>query len=85
MSNASAQVVDSAAGVREALTVQITSPVRWGDCVQTLLDAGVTSFLELGSGRVLGGLVRQIEPEAEVLSADSPKKSADRLRVRQVD
>ncbi len=76
VSNASAQVVDSADGVREALTVQITSPVRWADCVQTLLDAGVTSFLELGSGRVLGGLVRQIEPEAEVLSADSPKKLA---------
>jgi [acyl-carrier-protein] S-malonyltransferase len=74
VSNASAQIVDSAAGVREALTVQITSPVRWADCVRTLLDAGVTSFLELGSGRVLGGLVRQIEPEAEVLSADSPKK-----------
>jgi [acyl-carrier-protein] S-malonyltransferase len=74
VSNASAQVVDSAAGVREALTVQITSPVRWADCVRTLLDAGVTSFLELGSGRVLGGLVRQIEPEADVLSADSPKK-----------
>jgi [acyl-carrier-protein] S-malonyltransferase len=76
VSNASAQVVDSAAGVREALTVQITSPVRWADCVRTLLDAGVSSFLELGSGRVLGGLVRQIEPEAEVLSADSPKKLA---------
>jgi [acyl-carrier-protein] S-malonyltransferase len=76
VSNASAQVVDSADGVREALTVQITSPVRWADCVRTLLDAGVTSFLELGSGRVLGGLVRQIEPEAEVLSADSPKKLA---------
>jgi [acyl-carrier-protein] S-malonyltransferase len=58
--NASAEVVDSAAGVREALTVQITSPVLWADCVRTLLDAGVTSFLELGSGRVLGGLVRQI-------------------------
>jgi [acyl-carrier-protein] S-malonyltransferase len=76
VSNASAQVVDSADGVRAALVAQITSPVRWGDCVQTLLDAGVTSFLELGSGRVLGGLVRQIEPEAEVLSADSPKKLA---------
>jgi [acyl-carrier-protein] S-malonyltransferase len=76
VSNASAKVVDSAAGVREALTVQITSPVLWADCVRTLLDAGVTSFLELGSGRVLGGLVRQIEPEAEVLSADSPKKLA---------
>lgn len=76
VSNASARVVDSAAGVREALTVQITSPVLWADCVRTLLDAGVTSFLELGSGRVLGGLVRQIEPEADVLSADSPKKLA---------
>jgi [acyl-carrier-protein] S-malonyltransferase len=76
VSNASAQVVDSAAGVREALTVQITSPVLWASCVRTLLDAGVTSFLELGSGRVLGGLVRQIEPEADVLSADSPKKLA---------
>jgi [acyl-carrier-protein] S-malonyltransferase len=74
VSNASAQVVDSAAGVREALTVQITSPVLWASCVRTLLDAGVTSFLELGSGRVLGGLVRQIEPEADVLSAGSPKK-----------
>jgi [acyl-carrier-protein] S-malonyltransferase len=76
VSNASAQVVDSATAVREALTEQITSPVLWADCVRTLLDAGVTSFLELGSGRVLGGLVRQIEPEAEVLSADSPKKLA---------
>jgi [acyl-carrier-protein] S-malonyltransferase len=76
VSNASAQVVDDATGVREALVTQITSPVRWADCVRTLLDAGVTSFLELGSGRVLGGLVRQIEPEAEVLSADSPKKLA---------
>jgi [acyl-carrier-protein] S-malonyltransferase len=74
--NASAEVVDSATGVREALVAQITSPVRWADCVRTLLDAGVTSFLELGAGRVLGGLVRQIEPEAEVLSADSPKKLA---------
>ncbi len=74
--NASAQVVDSAEGVRAALTAQITSPVLWAACVRTLLDAGVTSFLELGSGRVLGGLVRQIEPEVEVLSADSPKKLA---------
>jgi [acyl-carrier-protein] S-malonyltransferase len=76
VSNASGTVVDSAAGVREALVTQITSPVRWADCVRTLIDAGVTSFLELGAGRVLGGLVRQIEPEADVLSADSPKKLA---------
>jgi len=44
--------------------------------VHTLVDAGVTSFLELGSGRVLSGLVRQVEPEAETFAADSPKKLA---------
>ena len=76
VSNASAQVVADADGIREALIAQIASPVLWADCVRTLLDSGVTSFLELGAGRVLGGLVRQIEPEAEVLSADSPKKLA---------
>ncbi len=76
VSNASAQAVDSASGVREALVAQIASPVLWVDCVRTLIDAGVTSFLELGPGRVLSGLVRQIEPEAETFAADSPKKLA---------
>ncbi len=76
VSNASAKAVDDAAGVRDALVAQIASPVLWADCVRTLIDGGVTSFLELGAGRVLGGLVRQIEPEADVLSADAPKKLA---------
>jgi [acyl-carrier-protein] S-malonyltransferase len=76
VSNASAKAVDSASGVREALVAQIASPVLWADCVHTLVDAGVTSFLELGSGRVLSGLVRQVEPEAETFAADSPKKLA---------
>jgi [acyl-carrier-protein] S-malonyltransferase len=76
VSNASAKAVDSADGVREALVAQIASPVLWADCVRTLVDAGVTSFLELGSGRVLSGLVRQVEPEAETFAADSPKKLA---------
>lgn len=76
VSNASAKAVESADGVREALVAQIASPVLWADCVRTLVDAGVTSFLELGSGRVLSGLVRQVEPEAETFAADSPKKLA---------
>jgi [acyl-carrier-protein] S-malonyltransferase len=76
VSNASAKAVDSADGVREALVAQIASPVLWVDCVRTLVNAGVTSFLELGSGRTLSGLVRQVEPEAETFAADSPKKLA---------
>ncbi len=71
-SNASGQLVSSADDVRQALIDQIASPVRWVDCVGTLSAAGCRRFLELGPGRVLSGLVRQIEPNAQVSAADSP-------------
>jgi [acyl-carrier-protein] S-malonyltransferase len=73
----SAQVLSSAQDIREALLTQIISPVRWVEVVETLVRSGCTSFLELGPGRVLIGLIRQIRPEAEVAAADSPQKLAD--------
>jgi [acyl-carrier-protein] S-malonyltransferase len=72
--NHSGQLVTTADDIRIALITQIASPVRWVDCVQTLIEAGVTTFLELGPGRVLSGLVRQINPEVETATADSPAK-----------
>jgi [acyl-carrier-protein] S-malonyltransferase len=76
MSNAFAQLQSTAEEVRNALVEQIASPVRWVDCVRGLLDQGVDGFLELGSGRVLVGLVRRVDPEVDAFSADSPKKLA---------
>jgi [acyl-carrier-protein] S-malonyltransferase len=70
----SAEVVRSADAIREALLRQIISPVRWVEVVQTLVGSGCRSFLELGPGRVLTGLVRQIEPDAELATADSVQK-----------
>ncbi len=63
--------------IREALLQQIISPVRWVEVVQTLVQRGCTSFLELGPGRVLGGLIRQIQPDAALAAADSPGKVSD--------
>ena len=76
MSNASGEVVTTADGIREALLAQIASPVRWVDCVNTLADAGVDTYLELGPGKVLIGLVRQIRDGMDITAADSPKKVA---------
>jgi [acyl-carrier-protein] S-malonyltransferase len=74
-SNASGRIVTTADEVREALIAQIASPVRWVECVQTLDAAGCSTYLELGSGRVLGGLVKQIlGMEADTSSVDSPAK-----------
>jgi [acyl-carrier-protein] S-malonyltransferase len=71
-SNASGELVSDGEDVRRALIAQIASPVRWADCVRTLGGAGCTTFLELGPGRVLSGLVRQIDSGLEAVSADSP-------------
>ena len=73
-SNASGDLVSTADQVREALIEQIASPVLWVQCVKTMIAHGCRSFLELGPGRVLGGLVRQIDPEVNVFAADSPAK-----------
>jgi [acyl-carrier-protein] S-malonyltransferase len=72
--NASGELVSTGDDVRRALVAQIASPVRWVDCVQALRAAGVTHFLELGPGRVLSGLVRQIDADAETFAADSRAK-----------
>jgi [acyl-carrier-protein] S-malonyltransferase len=72
--NASGQLKTTGDEVRQALIAQIASAVRWVDCVRTLVDNGCDAFLELGSGRVLTGLVRQIDADVETFAADSPKK-----------
>jgi [acyl-carrier-protein] S-malonyltransferase len=72
--NATGELKTTGQEVNEALVAQIASPVLWVDCVNTLVDEGVDSFLELGSGRTLSGLVRQINSDVDTFSADSPKK-----------
>jgi [acyl-carrier-protein] S-malonyltransferase len=74
--NASAELKTTGDQVREALVAQIASPVLWVDCTRTLVENGCDTFLELGSGRVLSGLVRQIDSDVETFAADSPKKLA---------
>jgi [acyl-carrier-protein] S-malonyltransferase len=77
VSNASGQVVRSGEQLRRALLDQIASPVLWASCVQTLVSEGCRSFLELGPGRVLAGLVRQVDRSLEVSAADSVAKLKD--------
>lgn len=70
--NARGELVRDAGSLQAALVEQIASPVRWVECVQALVAAGAERFLESGPGRVLGGLVRQIQPGADVVSTETP-------------
>jgi [acyl-carrier-protein] S-malonyltransferase len=68
--NVTGQFVTSAESAREALVRQVTSAVRWIDCVQTLIGAGPTAFIEVGPGKVLSGLLRQIDPGQKALNVE---------------
>src|SRR5947209_5194030 len=58
--------------IADLLVRQVTATVRWRECVQAMGELGVDSFVELGAGKVLSGLVRRIAPDATVLSAGTP-------------
>lgn len=60
----------------EALIRQISAPVRWEDSVRRLASEGVTAYVEVGPGTVLGGLIKKIAREATVLNLDAPDKLA---------
>jgi [acyl-carrier-protein] S-malonyltransferase len=77
VANATGQLVRTGEEVRRALIDQIASPVQWDETVHTLVANGCRTFLELGPGRVLGGLVRQIDRGLEVAAADSLAKLSE--------
>jgi [acyl-carrier-protein] S-malonyltransferase len=68
--NVNAQVVTSASAIREALKHQVTSPVRWEESIRRLRAEGVELFVEVGPGKVLSGLVRQIDRAAACLRVE---------------
>jgi [acyl-carrier-protein] S-malonyltransferase len=68
--NVTGTLVTTADAARDALIRQVTGAVRWVDCVQTLVDAGPEIFVEVGPGKVLSGLMKQIDPAQKALNVE---------------
>ena len=66
IANATAEVVTTADGVRAAMHAQMLSPVRWEESLHRMWALGARTFVEVGAGTVLTGLVRRTLPEAEL-------------------
>jgi [acyl-carrier-protein] S-malonyltransferase len=60
------------AAFAEVLERQLKSPVRWSDCVRSLSELGVTDFLEVGPGRALRGMLKELVPGAGAHAAGTP-------------
>jgi [acyl-carrier-protein] S-malonyltransferase len=70
VNNVDAQMVTSAAAVRDGLKRQVTAPVRWEESMRVLRAQNVDLFVEVGPGEVLSGLLRQIDRGAECLRVE---------------
>lgn len=71
IANVDASYHGSAEDIRESLALQVTSPVRWADCIRRLIADGVSEFVEVGPGRALTGMMRRIDRGVEARSINS--------------
>ena len=67
--NVNAQKVTNPEIIKENLNAQLTSPVRWTQIMQNMIADGATTFIEVGPGTVLQGLVKKVKPDIEAFSA----------------
>jgi [acyl-carrier-protein] S-malonyltransferase len=70
VNNVDARLVSSPAEIRVGLKRQVTAPVRWEQSMRVLRAEGVELFVEVGPGKVLSGLLRQIDRQAELLRVE---------------
>jgi [acyl-carrier-protein] S-malonyltransferase len=70
--NVDAALVTDGAQLRDALRRQVTGAVRWTQSMQLLVAEGVTTFVEVGPGKVLSGLLRQIDRSQKCAQVDDP-------------
>jgi [acyl-carrier-protein] S-malonyltransferase len=78
LANADARPITTAEGAREELVEHLTTGVDWVAAVERMAAAGVTTFVEIGPGRVLTGLTKRIALDAQAVPTDDPS-APDRL------
>jgi [acyl-carrier-protein] S-malonyltransferase len=70
ITNVDAEAITTGEEARDALIRQVTQPVRWLDSIHEMIEAGVTIFVEVGPGKVLSGLLRQIDRSVRTLNVE---------------
>jgi [acyl-carrier-protein] S-malonyltransferase len=81
VANVTAAKVTDPNKIKDLLVEQVTATVRWRESVLAMTALGVDSFVELGTGKVLAGLVKRIAPDAATASAGSPAEIEALLKI----
>ena len=73
IANVTAQEVTLAANIQHLLVEQVTGTVRWEDSMHRLIALGVDTFIELGSGKVLTGMIKRIDATVRAMAVNGPE------------
>ena len=71
VSNVTAEEYENIDEIKQLLIKQIESPVRWRESVEYMISKGTSTFVEIGPGKVLSGLIKRINKEVKVLNIDT--------------
>jgi len=72
IANVTAKAAGDVADIRRLLVSQVTGTVRWRECVLAMAAGGVTDIVEVGTGKVLAGLVKRIDANVRAISVGMP-------------
>lgn len=87
VSNVTARMVTEKEEIKELLVKQVSSPVRWQQCVETMIEKGADTFVEIGPGRTLSGFMRKINRNVTVMNIQTVEdfwKVTEKLEERRV-
>jgi [acyl-carrier-protein] S-malonyltransferase len=73
VNNADAQFLDKSDSIKESLLRQISSPLLWEDSVMAIARSGIQTFVEVGPGKVLSGLIKRIVPDSNIFNVEDTK------------
>jgi [acyl-carrier-protein] S-malonyltransferase len=85
INNAEAQPLHLASDVKASVIRQLSSPVLWEESIRVMQGMGVKTFIEVGPGTVLTGLVKRIAPEATTCNVHDPQSLEDTVKTLTVN
>jgi [acyl-carrier-protein] S-malonyltransferase len=85
VNNAAAMFLTSAERIKLSLVNQLNGPLLWEDSIRNIIDAGVDTFIEVGPGKVLTGLIKRIDPSVKLLNVQDMASLDKTVESMQVD
>lgn len=71
--NVTGEIIRSEELVKDLLVKQVMSSVRWEDCIHSLIESGVDTFIEIGPGKTLSGLIKKIDRSKKIINVEDVK------------